>query len=244
MVLSIERNGSKNLPVFTKENKAMERVLIISTDAALTDNLRREITHDGYDCASVTGDDALKTINRQALHLIIVDNSRRFDTGAMELIASIKKRKELPVIALVASEDLAGIDDFDEIDDFIIYPYDETELLMRLKRLLQKNKKSDSDGKIQRNGLTIDLVTCEVTVDGKKADLTYKEYELLKLMAGSPGRVFTREALLDKIWGYDYFGGDRTVDVHMRRLRSKIEDANHTYIETVRNIGYRFTKGS
>ncbi|MBN1692095.1 MAG: response regulator transcription factor [Dehalococcoidales bacterium] len=222
----------------------MERILIISTDAALTDNLRREITHGGYDCASVTGDDYLKAINRQALRLIIIDISRRFDTGVMELIANIKKRKELPVIALVASEDLAGIDDFDEIDDFIIYPYDETELLMRLKRLLQKNKKSDNDEKIQRNGLTIDLVTCEVTVDGKKADLTYKEYELLKLMAGSPGRVFTREALLDKIWGYDYFGGDRTVDVHMRRLRSKIEDANHTYIETVRNIGYRFTKGS
>jgi len=244
MVLSIERNGSKILQVSTKEIKAMERILIISTDAALTDNLRREITHGGYDCASVAGDDALKAIDSQSPRLIIVDNSRRFDAGAMELIASIKKRKELPVIALVAAEDLAGLDDYDIIDDFTIYPYDETELLLRVKRLLQKNKKSESDGIIQRNGLTIDLVTCEVTVDGKKADLTYKEYELLKLMAGSPGRVFTREALLDKIWGYDYFGGDRTVDVHMRRLRSKIEDANHNYIETVRNVGYRFTKRS
>ena len=91
--------------------------------------------------------------------------------------------------------------------------------------------------------MTIDLVTCEVTVDGRKADLTFKEYELLKLMARNRGRVFTREALLDKIWGYDYYGGDRTVDVHMRQLRSKMSDATHTYIETVRNIGYRFVKG-
>jgi DNA-binding response OmpR family regulator len=89
--------------------------------------------------------------------------------------------------------------------------------------------------------LVIDPDTCEVTVEGRKADLTYKEYELLKLLASNKGHVFTREALLDKIWGYDYYGGDRTVDVHVRRLRSKIEQSN-TYIETVRNIGYKFIK--
>jgi two-component system alkaline phosphatase synthesis response regulator PhoP len=222
----------------------MERVLIISTDTAAMDAPRREIARGGYNCTSVTCDDALQEIESQAPHLIILDASRRFDTAAVELIINIKKRKELPVIALVAAEGLAEIDDYDKIDDFIIYPYNDTELLLRMKRLLQKKKKANGEEKIQRNGLTIDLVTCEVTVDGKKADLTYKEYELLKLMAGSPGRVFTREALLNKIWGYDYYGGDRTVDVHMRRLRSKIEDADHTYIETVRNIGYRFTKGS
>ena len=79
-------------------------------------------------------------------------------------------------------------------------------------------------------------------MDNRIIDLTFKEYELLKLMATNRGRVFTRDNLLDKIWGYDYFGGDRTVDVHIRRLRSKIEDANHSYIETVRNIGYKFIK--
>jgi DNA-binding response OmpR family regulator len=117
-------------------------------------------------------------------------------------------------------------------------------LLLRIRRLLRKILAEESGELIKCDGLTIDLVTCEVTVDGTKTDLTYKEFELLKLMASHRGRVFTREELLDKIWGYDYYGGDRTVDVHMRRLRSKIEDANHTYIETVRNIGYRFIKGS
>jgi two-component system, OmpR family, alkaline phosphatase synthesis response regulator PhoP len=77
-------------------------------------------------------------------------------------------------------------------------------------------------------------------VAGRVIDLTFTEYELLKLLMSQKGSVFSREILLNKIWGYDYFGGDRTVDVHITRLRSKIEDANHTYIETVRNIGYRF----
>lgn len=71
-------------------------------------------------------------------------------------------------------------------------------------------------------------------------DLTYKEYELLRFLASRPGRVFTREALLSQVWGYDYFGGSRTVDVHIRRLRAKIEDASHSFIDTVRGVGYRF----
>ena len=75
---------------------------------------------------------------------------------------------------------------------------------------------------------------------GRKVLLTFKEYELLKLLASTPGRVYSRDKLLDQVWGYQYFGGTRTVDVHVRRLRSKIEDASHTFIETVRNVGYRF----
>jgi DNA-binding response OmpR family regulator len=88
----------------------------------------------------------------------------------------------------------------------------------------------------------IDLARCEVTLEGRIVELTFKEYELLKLLAANSGRVYSREVLLDQVWGYDYYGGDRTVDVHVRRLRSKIEDSTHTFIETVRNIGYRFKK--
>ena len=116
--------------------------------------------------------------------------------------------------------------------------------MIRINRVLRKTVKNESSEQIKCDGLTIDLATCEVTVNGKIVELTFKEYEMLKLLASNKGRVYTREALLDKIWGYDYYGGDRTVDVHVRRLRSKIEDASHTYIETVRNIGYRFIKDS
>jgi len=88
--------------------------------------------------------------------------------------------------------------------------------------------------------MVINLTNYEVTISGKIISLTFKEFELLKFMVRNQGRVFSRDDLLRKIWGYEYYGGDRTVDVHIRRLRSKIEDGNHSFIETVRNIGYRF----
>jgi DNA-binding response OmpR family regulator len=167
-----------------------------------------------------------------------------YDDSLWELIKNLKKGRNLPVIALLSPKMVASLDNRREIDDFIVHPYNDAELFLRINRLLKKTPDAENTELIKCNGLTIDVVTCEVTVDDKKADLTFKEYELLKLMARNRGRVFTRETLLDKIWGYDYYGGDRTVDVHMRRLRSKIEDASHTYIETVRNIGYRFVKNA
>lgn len=97
-----------------------------------------------------------------------------------------------------------------------------------------------ADSVLKIGDLTIDSVRCEVEVGGRLLALTFKEYELLRLLATNKGKVFTREALLNQVWGYDYYGGDRTVDVHIRRLRSKIEDPVHTFIETVRNIGYKF----
>ena len=221
MSVSAVNSGKIQLKTPVNVSSAMERVLIISQDAEITDSMQREISHSGYDCVIVPMDDVQTVINRQPPHLILVDSSRQLDTSVWESILDLKKQKKLPVMALIAAENIAGLDDYPEIDDFIIYPYDETELFQRVKRLLLKNGESNSDEIIRCDGLTIDLVTCEVTVDGKKADLTYKEYELLKLMSGHRGRVFTREALLDKIWGYDYYGGDPTVDVHMRRLRSK-----------------------
>ena len=98
----------------------------------------------------------------------------------------------------------------------------------------------DNEELIRCGDLVIDLAKCEVSLSGRLIPLTFKEYELLRFLASNRGRVFTREALLNKVWGYDYYGGDRTVDVHIRRLRSKIEDPTHTFIETVRNIGYKF----
>ena len=93
---------------------------------------------------------------------------------------------------------------------------------------------------IQRGKLSIDVSKYEVRIGEKKIDLTFTEFELLKFLCGNPGTVFTREVLLNKVWGYEYYGGTRTVDVHIRRLRSKIEGKSSTFIETVRNIGYKF----
>ena len=164
------------------------------------------------------------------------------DEKIWELIGRARKGRTLPLIALVPGDIIDRIDSQLDVDDFIVAPYDFRELNLRMERLLKKNGGAGTAEQIKSAGLLIDLATCEVVVNGAIVELTFKEYELLKLLAGNKGRVFTREALLNSIWGYDYYGGDRTVDVHIRRLRSKIEDANHTYIETVRNIGYRFIK--
>ena len=151
----------------------------------------------------------------------------------------MRKEKEFPVIALTPLEKMDSLDDL--IDDFVVKPYNSKELITRIKRLVKKETEVSTEP-IRTAGITIDPDKYEVYVNGKLVSLTFKEYELLKFLASHPGRVFTRDALLNQVWSQDYFGGDRTVDVHIRRLRSKIEDPTHVYIETVRNIGYRFVK--
>ncbi len=150
----------------------------------------------------------------------------------------VKRLVQCPVLVVVPTSMSAAVAASLAIDDFAIEGADAEELRARARRLAST---SPSGGEIIRRGdLTIDTTTCEVSLSGSLVELTFKEYELLRFLAAHPGRVHSREALLNSVWGYDYYGGDRTVDVHIRRLRSKIEDANHTFIDTVRNIGYRF----
>ncbi len=148
----------------------------------------------------------------------------------------------LALLLLVPQEVASTFDASISCDDYVLAPYRPAEVLLRLRRLLQSSQAKQGSGRnvIAKGDLTLDLDKYEVTLAGKKLDLTYKEYELLRVLASTPGRVFTREALLNKVWSYDYLGGTRTVDVHVRRLRSKIEDATHLFIDTVRNVGYRF----
>ena len=115
---------------------------------------------------------------------------------------------------------------------------------MRLRRLLDRHAVPDSPDVIRQGALAIDTAGYRVFVDGTLVELTFKEYELVRFLATHPNRVYTRETLLDKVWGYDYFGGARTVDVHIRRIRSKIEVGGHTFIETVRSVGYCFRASS
>ena len=125
-------------------------------------------------------------------------------------------------------------------DDFIMMPSNNFELLIRVKKLISKSKAISDPNLINVRGLTINKSTYEVTVYNQRIPLRFKEYEMLVLMATNVGKVYSREDLLSQIWGYDYFGGIRTVDVHIRRLRSKIEDGENIFIETVWNVGYRF----
>jgi DNA-binding response OmpR family regulator len=244
MLPQIVASQESFLPALPAGKDVMTNLLIVTAASKTALPLQALLTRNGFACMTATFDDVFKTPFRQPPNLVIVEISGQSDTPAWKLIPQLKKQKNLPLIALVSEKSLAVLDGHAEIDDFITSPGEDAELVLRVNRLLHKTKSIDNPDQIRCDGLTIDLVTCEVTIDGNKVELTFKEYELLKLMAASKGRVYTRQALLDKIWGYDYFGGDRTVDVHVRRLRSKIEDATHTYIETVRNIGYRFIKNT
>lgn len=177
-------------------------------------------------------------ITQHAPDLVLVDDGSH--VRVEELLRQIKRARNLPVIALVDAETPDLTDDrLGQIDDFVTKPCRLSELELRIKRLLLRRGSVDSGEQIKCGDLIIDLAKCEVSVGGRIILLTFKEYQLLKFLASSQGRVFTREALLNKVWGYEYYGGDRTVDVHIKRLRSKIEDANHTFVETVRNVGYR-----
>jgi len=159
-----------------------------------------------------------------------------------QLPARVKALTRSPILAVIVPELLQNNMSPAAIDDFAVTHAESSELRARVQRLMRVNPES---GEILRRGdLAINTSTCEVSLGGRLIELTFKEYTLLKFLANNPGRVHTREVLLDKVWGYDYFGGDRTVDVHVRRVRSKIEDANHAFIDTVRNIGYRFRKDS
>jgi DNA-binding response OmpR family regulator len=216
--------------------------MVVQENEAIA-GLRSEIARSGFACSIAPHGDKLENeIIAYRPDLILVEmHDRLTSTRTLELIREFKERRKLPVIALVGREALGKLNAIDA-DDFLLSPYDAHELVLRTKRLLNVSRNGNSSELIKCDGLVIDLARCEVTVEGRIVELTFKEYELLKLLAINSGRVHSREALLDQIWGYDYYGGDRTVDVHIRRLRSKIEDSTHTFIETVRNIGYRFKK--
>ncbi len=146
----------------------------------------------------------------------------------------------VPVVVVLPVVSLEGINAAREEIEVCFLPCTPEEVGLRLNIALSRNTPTDAPNTIVHGDLTIDCDRYEVTLKGRKVDLTYKEYELLKYLASNPGRVFSRESLLRSVWEYDYFGGTRTVDVHIRRLRSKIDDVSNHFIETQWNVGYRF----
>lgn len=185
----------------------------------------------------ITDTDALD--DSELPHIALLDIATISDIACKAFIERCDSLK-LPVIALISPDMLREFDLGLGVSDFVVSPPDTEELVTRVKLTLHRNRHKEGDDVIRAGNLVINPSTYEVSLRGKRVNLRFKEYELLRLLATNPGRVYSREALLSSIWGYDYFGGTRTVDVHIRRLRSKIEDAEHPHIETIWNVGYRF----
>lgn len=221
----------------------MFRISILTEASEGAGKLERELAERGFSCSvTASAREIAPEGSQQAPDLVLVNtNGQRHHARLREISRTIKEEKRLPVMVALNRGSL-DIGSDPNIDDFVTRPLNLPELVLRIKRLIKQREVKPTGERITCGDLVIDLSRCEVYLGGVVVTLTFKEYQLLKFLATNQGRVFTREALLNKVWGYDYYGGDRTVDVHIRRLRSKLEGQGHPFIETVRNIGYRFRK--
>ncbi len=155
----------------------------------------------------------------------------------------LRKREPAPppTLILITGAQLADLELRDELfDDFCLTPFHPVELEARVRHLLWRVGGGPRPEMIEYRELALNLETYQASIAGHPLDLTYMEYELLKFLAQHPGKVFTREMLLNRVWGYEYYGGARTVDVHVRRLRAKLGEEHAGLIQTVRSVGYRF----
>jgi len=183
--------------------------------------------------------DPVALMDAPATDVVLLD--ARKDLVNAKSLSSLLKNTGLscPMILIVSEGGLAGISSDWGADDFLLENAGPGEIDTRIRLAIARNLDSDNLGKIQTSGIVIDEASYSAKLHGEPMDLTFKEFELLKFLAQHPGRVFSRDQLLSEVWGYDYFGGTRTVDVHIRRLRAKLGDLEGL-ISTVRNVGYRF----
>jgi DNA-binding response OmpR family regulator len=163
--------------------------------------------------------------------------------GAWALCRTLRKRDVpvSPLLLLVGGAQLGELALRDDLfDDFCLTPFHPVELEARLRHLMWRSGGGARPDVVEYSDLALNVETYQATIQGRPLDLTYMEYELLKFLAQNPGKVFTRELLLSRVWGYEYYGGARTVDVHIRRLRAKLGEEHQNLIQTVRSVGYRF----
>jgi DNA-binding response OmpR family regulator len=178
-------------------------------------------------------------VNVPGNDLIFVD-ARRDLIGAKALCKLLRATgSPAPVLVVLTEGGLPAVNAEWSVSDVVLTDAGPAEVDARIRLALDRQAAGSAQSKIQTSGVTIDEASYSAKVHGRALDLTFKEFELLRFLAMHPGRVFTREQLLSEVWGYDYFGGTRTVDVHVRRLRAKLGDSE-SLIGTVRNVGYRF----
>lgn len=173
---------------------------------------------------------------------VIVDVTESSEDG-WAFVRSLRKQHAdpTPALVLIGGAQLSELEHRDDLfDDFCLSPFHPSELEARLRHLLTGDIEVQSADLVEYGDLALNLETYQASISGQPLDMTYMEYELLKFLAQNPGKVFTREILLSRVWGYEYYGGARTVDVHVRRLRAKLGEEHANLIQTVRSVGYRF----
>ena len=226
-----------------------QKILIVDDDENIAELISLYLTKECFDTKIVhDGEDALTAFDEYGPNLVLLDLMLPGMDG-YQVCREIRSKSQIPIIMLSAKGEV-----FDKVlglelgaDDYIIKPFDSKEMVARVRAVLRRYQpvKSESVSSekskcVEYPGLIINLTNYSVLVDGNQVDMPPKELELLYFLASSPNQVFTREQLLDQIWGYEYIGDTRTVDVHIKRLREKIKDHESWKLSTVWGIGYKF----
>ena len=220
------------------------KILLVDDDPNIRQLVNLYLEKEGFEVAMADrGDEALKLFRESPPNLILLDVMLPGMDG-WQVCREVRKVSNIPIIMLTAKDET-----FDKVlglelgaDDYIVKPFEMKELVARIKAVLRRFQTTETPGKeLSFPGLTINISQYTVTFMGRELEMPPKELELLYFLASHPGMVFTREQLLEQVWGYDYFGDSRTVDVHVKRLREKLEGVSDSWgLKTVWGVGYKF----
>ena len=222
------------------------KILIVDDDENICELLNLYLKKDGFDTSTAyNGRQAVELAEKYNPDLILLDIMLP-ELDGWQVCREIRKKSEVPIIMLTAKGET-----FDKIlglelgaDDYVTKPFDTKEVVARIKAVLRRsndNEKTEKKEEVRYDKLIINLTNYELVVDGKPIDTPPKELELIYHLASNPNRVYTRDQLLDEVWGFDYYGDSRTVDVHVKRLREKLEDVSDKWsLKTVWGVGYKF----
>ena len=226
--------------------KKNQTILIADDDANICELVRLYLEKEGFDTVvCLNGERALEIWRAGGIDLAILDIMMPKKDG-VTVCREIRQESKMPIIMLTAKGET-----FDKVlcfelgaDDYVVKPFESKELVARVKAVLRRSQ-SDTIEKgekiVEYDKIAVNLTNYELVLDGKKMDIPPKELELLYFLASHPNRVFTREQLLEDVWGFDYFGDSRTVDVHIKRIREKIEGLSEEWqLKTVWSVGYKF----
>ncbi|HEX9642855.1 MAG TPA: response regulator transcription factor [Acidimicrobiia bacterium] len=222
------------------------RILLVDDEPDLRAMLRRYLQAEGFEVTDAAdGEAALSRLRGSTPDLILLDVAMPGKDG-FTVLQEIRRTSDVPVIMLTARAE-----EVDRVvgltigsDDYVTKPFSPRELVARIRAVLRRGRsgRQDADDTLAFDGITLDPATREIAVEGRPVELSALEFDLLAALASAPGRVFTRAQLLERVWGWDYFGAERVVDVHIGNLRKTLGDdaSNPRFIGTVRGVGYKF----
>ena len=225
---------------------SMRKIMVVDDDQNICELLRLYLEKDGYTVVIANdGEEALSKFSAENPDLMLLDIMMPKLDG-WQVCREIRKKSNVPIIMITAKGET-----FDKVlglelgsDDYVVKPFDPKEIVARIKAIMRRTGKSASDNDVKEvsyDKLVVNMTKYELKVDGKVVDTPPKELELLYHLASNPNRVYTRDQLLDEVWGFEYYGDSRTVDVHIKRLREKLEGVSDQWcLKTVWGVGYKF----